>query len=169
MFGQSTAAAAFVVAGLVKVGRSFLARKASGNGAAVDPLGRPQGEVPAARPAPSGRTSAAGKGQGPTTWANPETLSDHFLRHGGDFRARSAAEYAQMSSNFLRQSQIQGFPTKIAPNGTIRVYDLRTNTFGSYTHSGATKTFYKPNPAVHKYPTNLAYWNHQVGVSPWTP
>lgn len=74
-----------------------------------------------------------------------------------------------MASTFLRRSQAQGLPTKIAADGTIRVYEPATNTFGSYTTAGETITFFKPNPAVHPYPTNLDYWNAQPGVAPWTP
>jgi hypothetical protein len=55
------------------------------------------------------------------------------------------------------------------PPGTIRVYDPKTNTFGSYAADGGTRTFYKPDPAVHKYKSNLDYWNAQPGSSPSKP
>ena len=106
---------------------------------------------------------------GPTTWGNQKTLADHFNRHGEDFGSRSAQHYAQQASDFLRASQAQRLPTKIASDGTIRVYDPATNTFGSYTSSGATRTFYKPDPAMHPYNTNIEYWIAQPGSSPWTP
>ena len=104
----------------------------------------------------------------PATWADPKTLVDHFERHGKDFGAKTPQEYVQMSSDFLRSSQNQRFPTKISPDGnTIRVYDPTTNIFGSYTAGGETRTFFKPDG--HKYTTNLDYWNAQPGTSPWTP
>ena len=105
----------------------------------------------------------------PATWANPKTLADHFERHGKDFGVRTPQEYVQASSDFLRNSQVQRLPTKIGLDGTIRVYDPKTNTFGSYTAGGETRTFYKPDPSLHKYETNLDYWNAQPGVSPWMP
>jgi hypothetical protein len=107
--------------------------------------------------------------KGANTWARPATLPDHFKRHGSAFSARTADDYAEMASNFFRRSQTERLPTKIDSSGTIRIYDPRTNSFGSYNPSGRTKTFYKPDPAVHGHPTNLDYWNAQPGVSPWTP
>ena len=80
-------------------------------------------------------------------------------------RAAPAGAEAELAKRlgFALRSPIQG------RDGTIRVYDPTTNTFGSYTASGATRTFYKPDPAIHKFKTNLDYWNAQPGSSPWTP
>ncbi len=60
------------------------------------------------------------------------------------FRSEMAEEYAQMASDVLRRSQLEGLPTKIAEDGNIRVWDAAANTFGSYTASGGTRTFFKP-------------------------
>ena len=103
------------------------------------------------------------------TWGNDATLADHFLRHGADFGSTSANAYSQQASQFLLDSQAQGFPTKIDASGVIRVYDPGTNAFGSYNANGTTRTFFTPDPAAHGYPTNLDYWNAQPGVAPWTP
>jgi RHS repeat-associated protein len=106
---------------------------------------------------------------GATHWGNPKTLADHFGRHGADFGAKIADDYMRMASDFFRRSQAERLPTKIAPDGKIRVYDPKNNIFGSYNPSGTTKTFYKPDPAQHKLPSILDYWNKQPGVSPWQP
>jgi hypothetical protein len=80
-----------------------------------------------------------------------------------------------MASRFLQESQAAGLPTKIDAKGMIRVYDPKTNTFGSYNPNGTTATFYKPqpkspsNPKGHKFPTNEDYWKSQPGSPPWTP
>ncbi|MCP4677488.1 MAG: hypothetical protein GY854_18635, partial [Deltaproteobacteria bacterium] len=104
------------------------------------------------------------------SWGRLGTLEDHFVRHGRDFAATSADDYARQASQFLQWAQRKSLPTKVDPRtGVIRVYDPATNTFGSYNPSGTTRTFYKPNPAVHGYPTNLDYWNAQPGGPPWTP
>lgn len=94
------------------------------------------------------------------SWGNSETLSDHFERHGADFGAATEQDYANQASEFFRQSQEDGLPTKIDENGTIRVYDPNSNTFGAYNPDGTTRTFFKPSS-----PT---YWNRQPGVSPTT-
>jgi pyocin large subunit-like protein len=103
------------------------------------------------------------------TWGQPKTLADHFTRHGGDFGAKTADEYVDMASDFLKRSQVERLPIKIAADGTIRVFDPKSGAFGSYNASGTTKTFYKPAPSQHKLPSNLDYWNNQPGVSPWEP
>lgn len=103
------------------------------------------------------------------TWGRSDALADHFVRHGTDFNAQTADEYAEMASKFLQESQAARMPTKIGPDGAVRVYDPATNTFASFNPNGTTRTFYKPNPAQHGYPTNLDYWNSQKGLSPWEP
>jgi len=112
------------------------------------------------------KTPTRGVPDGASTWGKPETLADHFARHGADFGARTAQEYAEMASAFLRRSQAERLPTKIDAQGVIRVYDPKTNTFGAYNPGGTTRTFYKPGPATHGYPTNLDYWNAQPGGKP---
>jgi RHS repeat-associated protein len=97
-----------------------------------------------------------------TGWANARTLADHYTRHGSDFGSKSAQQYAQSAQDFFQQAQRNGLPTKV-DGDTVRIYDSKTNTFGSYTSSGQTKTFYKPDPAQHGYKTNADYWKAQKG------
>lgn len=100
------------------------------------------------------------------SWGNPKTLADHFQRHGGDFGARTADDYAQQASGFLQRGVRGGAQVKVDSRGVIRVYDPRTNTFGAYNANGTTRTFYKPDPRVHGYPTNQAYFDAQAGRAP---
>jgi hypothetical protein len=90
------------------------------------------------------------------SWANPATLPIHFGDHGADFGAVSPEEYVHMASSFLRNSQRLHLPTKVSPDGTIRVFDRDSNTFGSYDLHGRTKTFFKP--------TSPTYWTRQKGT-----
>ena len=90
------------------------------------------------------------------SWANLKTLDDHFARHGADFGATSADDYARMGSEFFQRGGAQHLPTKITPDGTIRMYDPATNTFGSFAPNGMTKTLFKP--------TSPDYWSRQPGV-----
>ncbi|HMR97541.1 MAG TPA: hypothetical protein PKE05_18560, partial [Microthrixaceae bacterium] len=95
------------------------------------------------------------------SWGKLNTLDDHFARHGADFGATSADDYARQASEFLQRP---GNLTKIDPKtGVIRVYDPATGAFGAYNPTGTTRTFYVPDPAKHGYPTNLDYWNAQPG------
>jgi pyocin large subunit-like protein len=58
--------------------------------------------------------------------------------------------------DFFEQSQKAGLPTKIGPDGTIRVYDPGSNTFGAFNSDGTTKTFFKP--------TNPGYFDNQPAI-----
>jgi hypothetical protein len=89
-----------------------------------------------------------------TRWGRPETLIDHYRRHGADFEAASAREYAKMASDFYKRAREEKFQKKIAPDGTIKIYDRKTNTFGAYNPDGTTKTFFKPK-------NGERYWKRQ--------
>ncbi|HEY3940443.1 MAG TPA: hypothetical protein VGL97_23650 [Bryobacteraceae bacterium] len=88
-------------------------------------------------------------------------LQSHFEDHGGDFGARTEAEYQQQASDFLTRIKPQGVLEKIRPNGDIVRYNPATEEFGVLSKSGAVRTYYKPDPAIHGYPTNLDYFNAQ--------
>jgi hypothetical protein len=96
-------------------------------------------------------------------WGNPSTLADHFDRHGGDFGSPDAEAYAQEAQNFLQRAVAEQLPMKIGPDGTIRVYEPSTNTFGAYNPNGTTKTYFKPDLAK-----NPNYWVDQKGTDPWS-
>ena len=126
----------------------------------------------------AGTTTPGGPLVGGQTWGNVKTLAKHFADHGRDFGARSASDYARLASDFLRQGMKNRLPTKIAKDGTIRVYDPKTNTFGAYNADGTAKTFFKPAPKSASNPRGYdpaecsspsEYWSKQEGVSPWEP
>ncbi|MEO6872244.1 MAG: hypothetical protein ABI233_08515 [Chthoniobacterales bacterium] len=89
------------------------------------------------------------------TWGNPTSLPDHFARHGSDFGARNADDYARMAAEFLHRARADGFRAKLDNRGTLRVYDPRTGAFGAYNRDGTTKTFFKPR--------NASYFDRQPG------
>jgi pyocin large subunit-like protein len=96
---------------------------------------------PKQQTAPRVSESAAGTTR---TWGNPGSLRDHFERHGHDFAAKNADDYARMAAEFLRRAQAEGLPAKVDKAGTIRVFDPRTGAFGAYNSDGTTRTFFKP-------------------------
>jgi hypothetical protein len=89
-------------------------------------------------------------------WGDPASLDDHFARHGNDFGARSPEEYARMATEFFERDDL---PRKVTPDGTIRIYDPSTNTFGAYNADGTTKTFFTPG-------SGADYWERQPGSAP---
>lgn len=105
-------------------------------------------------PPRSTETAPARAGQ---SWGNPSSLPDHFARHGADFGARNANEYAQMAAQFLQRARTEGLPAKVDNSGVLRVFDYRTGSFGAYNRDGTTKTFFKPG--------NSGYFARQPGRS----
>jgi pyocin large subunit-like protein len=77
-------------------------------------------------------------------WANWPSLPDHFARHGADFHAKDADDYARMSWEFLQHAKADGLPAKVDEENVLRVFDLKSGTFASYNRDGTTKTFFKP-------------------------
>ncbi len=99
-------------------------------------------------------------------WANPDKLHDHAWGgpsrlgdppHAPDFGASSEQEYAKQAYQFFADADSRGYDVKVAGR-TIRVFDLATNSFGSYSADGAVKTFFKP-----RVPN---YWALQPGSPP---
>jgi uncharacterized protein RhaS with RHS repeats len=130
--------------------------------------------APTPTPTPTASTTPPYNLYGPPApwtlgWGDLGTLIDHFNRHGGDFGAQSASEYAIMAQNFLQTSVSLGMQIKIANNGVIRVWDPVNRWFGSYNPDGSTRTFFIPDP--NRYPGDT-YWFQQPGSAPpagWIP
>lgn len=80
-----------------------------------------------------------------TTWGIAGSLADHFARHGGDFQAKDADDYARMAWQFGQQAKAGGLLVKVDEDGTRRVYDPKSGGFAAYNADGTTKTYFKPN------------------------
>lgn len=109
--------------------------------------------------APSGGSHAPAevlRGDARQTWGRPETLQDHFARHGSDFGARDANDYAAQAAAFLQRARSEGLPAKRDSDGSLRVFDPGTGTFAAYNQNGTTKTFFKPG--------NAGYFDRQPGM-----
>jgi hypothetical protein len=79
-----------------------------------------------------------------SNWGEPATLADHFARHGADFTVRSAEEYARLARDFGERAQRGELLVKVDDDGTQRVFEPKTGTFGAYNDDWTTKTFFKP-------------------------
>jgi len=91
------------------------------------------------------------------TWGHIDTLPDHFARHGRDFHARDADDYAAQAAAFLERARKSGLPAKRDADGSLRVFDPATGAFGAYNANGTTKTFFKPG--------DRSYFDRQPGES----
>jgi hypothetical protein len=80
------------------------------------------------------------------TWGDRGSLPDHFNRHGADFGAKNADDYAAKAWLFLQRAMDEGLPAKLdESDGTIRVWEGKTHTFAAYNRDFTTKTYFKPN------------------------
>ncbi|MBL8838255.1 MAG: hypothetical protein JNL66_18540, partial [Alphaproteobacteria bacterium] len=100
----------------------------------------------------------------PHYWSEPATLTEHFTRHGSDFGAIDEDHYARMAREFYNRARWdRNIRCKVDEAGVIRIYEPSTNTLGSYDPEGRTLTFFRPDPLLHRRPTNMHYWNEQPG------
>ena len=79
------------------------------------------------------------------TWGNVGSLPDHFARHGADFHAKDADEYARMAWEFGQRAKQGGLMVKVDDDGIRRVFDPKSGAFAAFNPNGTTKTFFKPN------------------------
>ena len=95
---------------------------------------------------PTARKTEAAKKAPPTreTWGHVGSLPDYFERHGGDFKARDAADYARLAWEFQQRAKTENLPTKVDADGVARIYDPKSGAFAAYNRNGTTKTFFKP-------------------------
>ncbi|WP_430733403.1 hypothetical protein [Ectothiorhodospira lacustris] len=89
-----------------------------------------------------------------------ENAFRHFKDHGADFGAKNAVDYVRKAEHFLH-NPTAGVLSKTRANGDVVRFDPATNAFGVMDKTGAPRTFFKPDPAKHGYPTNLDYFNAQ--------
>lgn len=112
-----------------------------------------------AAPALARQTLASTSIHGPNDWGNPGTLGDHVARHGADFGTSDPRRYAQLAHRFIERAHQPGNGDEIKRNGddgSIRVYDPTTGTFGAYNADDSTRTLFKPR-------NGQAYFDRQPG------
>lgn len=113
--------------------------------------------VPAALPAPAAARAPVSGEQSERAgqWGNPGTLRSHFQRHGAELGAADIRAYVAMAASLLRRAEAERLPTRIAGNGTIRIWDPRTGQFGAYNRDGSIRTLFRV--------TDPAYFARQPG------
>lgn len=93
-------------------------------------------------------------------FSGPE-LADHFKRHGAGVGAPDALTYQALADQFLGTPCSTGCAERTRANGDKVRYNHITNEFGILRGDGVIRTYFKPNPATHGFPTNLDYFNNQ--------
>jgi hypothetical protein len=98
-------------------------------------------------------------------FSSQSLLDRHYQKHvieKGEFGNITESEYLQKAQDLLTSSPNGDIlmKTRIS-NGDKIFYKQSTNEFGIVTEDGIIRTYFKPNPAEHHYPTNLDYFNAQ--------
>ena len=99
----------------------------------------PASTSPVAKTSPAAKTPPTRE-----TWGSPASLPDHFARHGADFSAKDADDYARLAWEFRERAKAERLPAKVDETGVRRVFDPKTGAFAAYNRDGTTKTFFKP-------------------------
>jgi len=109
--------------------------------------------TPGTAPAATGPQQAPPAG---VTWGHPDSLQDHFDRHGRDFQSRNPEHYAAQAWELRQRAKTENLPMKLDDSdGTLRVWEPKTRAFAAYNRNGTTKTLFRPE--------NSTYWQRQPG------
>lgn len=84
---------------------------------------------------------------------NPETVADHFSRHGKALGAKSQQDYNRLALEFLQS--LDDKEVIIDSGGVRRVYSEKENLFTAVYPDGTVSTFFKPRQG-------RKYWEAQV-------
>ena len=172
VFGAGPASAATTSAAQTRVGASTSASQvvvgASANITAGQRLGNdpPQPGIVVATGVAANTVTTSERISSPLWTAGktdsaPANALRHFNDHGADFPGlNNSLEYVADAQSFLR-SPPPGTLTRLRTNGDVVRYNPGSNTFGVMDSSGAPRTYFRPDPAQHGYPTNLDYFNAQ--------
>ncbi len=89
--------------------------------------------------------------------------SDHFQSHGGDFNPpfTSAEDYEAAGIAFLTTALTGNMKEGLRRNGDVIRFDSSTDEFAICDRNGVLKTYYKPDPKIHKQKDNTAYFRGQ--------
>lgn len=85
----------------------------------------------------------------------------HWLDHRMDFpQLHNAKQYVEVAHDFVNHPPPTAL-TKTRANGDLVIYDPISDIFAVRASTGAPRTMYIPDPAVHGYLTNLDYFYAQ--------
>ncbi len=94
-------------------------------------------------------------------FSSAQTLAGHFADHGTDFGASSPAAYERQTSRFLGGRPGPGVLEKTRTSGDVVRFDPFTNQFGILSARNIIRTYYRPDPLIRGYVSNLEYFNAQ--------
>ena len=103
----------------------------------------------------------AGKGASQFQFGSPSKLTDHFKRHGADLGYSTESEYLKGAQDFIGTEGSDNVLTLIRKDGDKVLFNQVTSEFAVVAPDGTIRTYFKPDPAIHGYETNLEYFYAQ--------
>ncbi|WP_157756646.1 hypothetical protein [Plantactinospora sp. KBS50] len=90
-----------------------------------------------------------------------ENAYGHYKKHGAEFPdVQNSLQYVNKAKDWFNNPTGTTL-TRTRGNGDVVRFDPQTDYFGVMTKDGTPRTFFRPDPAQHGYPTNLDYFNAQ--------
>ncbi|MEQ8749527.1 MAG: RHS repeat-associated core domain-containing protein, partial [Amphiplicatus sp.] len=100
-------------------------------------------------------------GRGATSgaqFASKAELLRHFTKHGARIGAKSAGAYRGQASRFLTGRPGSGVLQRVRTNRDVVRFNPRTDQFGVIRRDNVIRTYYRPDPSIHGYASNLEYF-----------
>lgn len=89
---------------------------------------------------------------------DPGKLLQHFQDHGPEFGAATEVEYEELADRFLAGPRGLGTLECARVRGDIVRFNPTTDEFGVISSDGIIRTYFKPDPLIHRQATNLDYY-----------
>jgi len=89
-----------------------------------------------------------------------ENAAQHFRKHGDEFPFSSQSEYVAAAIKFVSVPP-EGTRTVVQSDGDHVYYNEKLNYFAVTNRRGVLRTFFRPDPRIHGYPSNLEYFRAQ--------
>lgn len=86
----------------------------------------------------------------------------HFKKHGAEFPFGSEEAYVRAALSFVT-SPPPGTLSVVQSDGDHVFYHPGENYFAVTRRDGKIRTFFRPDPKIHGYPDNMAYFHAQEG------
>lgn len=94
--------------------------------------------------------------------SSEENASRHFEKHGAEFPYTSEKDYITAAIAFTKRPP-PGTLSVVQSDGDTVYYNPEANFFAVKDDEGRIRTFFRPDPEIHGYPTNMDYFKAQEG------
>ena len=94
--------------------------------------------------------------------SSEENAQHHFEKHGKEFDFHNEKVYVQAANDFVTNPP-EGTLTLRQKDGDEVFYNPQKNWFAVVSYKGQIRTFYRLDPKIHGYKSNVEYFNAQAG------